>query len=61
MKHRKKVQMRDLTKEDLDFFATVMPEWLGKTPEEGRKKSKEWLEMRRKEQQEEKAQKEGTK
>lgn len=38
--------MRGLTNEDLDF----MPEWFGKTPEEGRKKAKEWLKMRQREQ-----------
>lgn len=39
--------MRQLTDSDIDFFANVMPEWCGKTAEEGRKNAEEWKRMRR--------------
>ena len=35
-----------MSDEDIDFFANMMPEWLGRTPEEGRKKAQEWKKMR---------------
>lgn len=45
--------MRKLTDEDIDFFAAVMPEWCGKTPEEGKKKAAEWQKIRRNEKRQE--------
>lgn len=44
--------MRPLTESDLDFFASVMPEWFGKTPEEGRAKAREWRKLRSREEHE---------